>query len=117
MGLPEKPEIGSWEVHKIRENTRQVRIRNAEPGRQRRCKLIDRRSGDPPSIAARIIRPGKCQRWKRSVDGVALYGAAHNQLVAAPRMVRAGVRTRLEGAAEFREREGRDAVCNSQLHG
>ena len=113
--LAQEPQIAARKIHQVRENGRQAPRADSKPRCQRRRILIQRRRGDPPAILVGVVRAAERQSWKRSIDRIAFHCASQNQLVGAPGVVRAAIGARFQRAAEFRKRERRHLVGNSQL--
>ncbi len=72
---------------------------------RRRAVLIHRRRRNPAPIASGVVRPAKRELRKLAVHIGAGHGAAHYEMIAAPRVIRSAVRARLKGAAEVGQGE------------
>ncbi|ELU14504.1 hypothetical protein CAPTEDRAFT_185299, partial [Capitella teleta] len=102
------------EVADVRQHPRQLGIRHAEPARQGGGVLVHGGAGQqafladmPLVFAAAAVAHADGRR--RTVEGCATHRAAHDEVVAAPAMVRA-VAVGSQRAAEVRRGEGRDLV-------
>src|SRR5271154_5253269 len=105
-----KSQVAGREIRQVREDRRQIRVADPEPRRHRRRVLVQRSCWNPTAVVAGIVRAAERERREISVERIALYRAAQNQLMVSPRMIGAAVRARLQRATEFGQREGGHVV-------
>src|SRR6266850_3425812 len=92
-------EIGRREAAKIRENRTEVSTVHTEPGGKCRKVLVDGRARNPAASVG-IVRTVNRKSRKSSVSALAIDGAAHDEVVAAPAVIAATVVAQ-QGAAKI----------------
>src|SRR6267142_6569557 len=94
-----KTEIRRREAAKIRENGAEVSTVDAEPGGKCRKVLVDGRARNPAACVG-IVRTVNRKSRKSSVSALAIDGAAHDEVMAAPAVITATVVAQ-QGAAKI----------------
>ena len=103
------------EVCKIRKYRRHRAARDSEPGGKRGTVLIDRGCGYPASARVGVVRAGKFEGGKSSVDLTSLHGPAQHHVMASPGVVGAVACRRLERATEIRFGVRRHVLGHAQF--
>ena len=82
-----EPQITRHESADVGRHQWDVRCAHTKPLRKGRRILIDRRGGNPADLIARVVRAAKLNGRLLTVTLAALYRAAQNEVVIAPRVV------------------------------
>lgn len=116
-GLFHEAHVARGEVDQVREDLIQLRGIDAKPRSQRPAVLIDGHRRQPKAAIADVVRTLDCQVREGSVHPPAVDASTHNDVMAAPGVVRAGVAVRPESTIEVRFGKGGDVVFQAQLDG
>src|SRR5712691_9645868 len=118
----QEPQVGSGEVTDVGEHQGEIPWRQAKPGCEGTCVLIDRSGRNPPAPRARsvigVVRAAQRESRVEAIEIAARYRVAQDELMTTPSVVRAGPCARSRGvecAAEVRHGEGRHLRGNTNF--
>src|SRR5262249_12416382 len=115
VGLSHEAQVAGGEVRQVGEDAWQGCGADAKPCSECGGVLIEGGGRNPAPVLVGVVWTAKRERGESAVDVVTLDGAAENEVVAAPGVVRAAVRAGLEGAAELRESKTGDGVGDAEF--
>src|SRR5438067_2946771 len=111
----EDAQIRMGEAANVWKDRRQIRGVNAEPGRERRRKLVHRSCWNPATLSG-VVGTVDGKGREGAEQSAALDGAAHHELVTAPSVIGAAAIRRIS-ASEIRSGERGHILRDAQLVG